>query len=404
MKLVVLPTSGLFQDLTEHELIVGKAFQATKLVDGYLSWGDQGRKILVDNGLMAETQIRTVGCPRFDFYSARYLPLIGERSDFLQSIGVRDLKRPIIVWAPANVASVAVGPAALARWGAGTNVDPTSFQREMADVLDQYNEHAPLIVELAQRRPEWTVAVKVHPSDQLSRFLWMKEQAPNIRVVQGVPVRTLLYHGDVLLQRASTTANEAWLLGKPVVSLATQRETWKISPEYAAGNLSASTLDDVLEATDAFIRDPRIPEAQERARAAFIAATYYRVDGESSERAAGVIDELVSPPHLTDRDQENIRRAASKAQAEMALGPVARGAARLKRMFRWRGDQPLRFWHGSSKNGQEDREAMAAALEATVNALYGQFERVHGEGCRHGGPDPGSEAPKTGEGPLPVDA
>ena len=187
------------------------------------------------------------------------------------------------MWAPANVASVAVGPAALARWGAGTNLDPAVFKREMDDILDQYNEHAPFILELARRKPDWTVVAKVHPSDQLSRFEWMREKSPNVHVVQDVPIRELLYHCDVLLQRASTTATEAWLLHRPVLSLSTKGEAIKTLAEYAEGNETVRTLEDAVAKTESFVKDPRIPEAQERARAAFIARTYRSMEGRVNE-------------------------------------------------------------------------------------------------------------------------
>lgn len=381
-RLVVLPTSGLFQDVTDHELIVGRAFQASKLVDCYLTWGDQGRQILIENGLMAATQIRTVGCPRFDFYSAPYISLIGPRTTFLESIGVSRLDSPVIVWAPANVASVAVGPAALARWAAGTNLDPAVFKPEMDDVLDQYNEHAPLILELAHRRPTWTVVTKVHPSDQLSRFHWMREKAANIHVVQNVPIRELLYHCDVLLQRASTTANEAWLLGRPVLSLATRREALKISPEYAEGNETVRTLDEAIAKTEAFVKDPRIPEAQQRARAAFIAKTYYRVDGRASERAAQAIHELVCSSARADAAQGQIPSATPATREESGLGEAAGVTSRLKGILGMSLRRSLRFWRRTPRpEGSEEREGSAPPLDSAVEALYAQFARLHTAPC-----------------------
>jgi SAM-dependent methyltransferase len=41
-RLVLLPTSGLFQDASDHELIVGRAFHASKLIDLFLSWARRG--------------------------------------------------------------------------------------------------------------------------------------------------------------------------------------------------------------------------------------------------------------------------------------------------------------------------------------------------------------------------
>jgi surface carbohydrate biosynthesis protein len=355
------------------------------LVDCYLAWGEQGHRALLENGLMREEQIQTVGCPRFDFYSPPYTSMIGDRATFLAGLGVKDVTSPVILWAPPNVAHAAVGSDAVTRWRAGTNVDPSIFKEEMEDALDQYREHSPLIVELARRRSAWTVIVKVHPSDQLSRFLWMRESAASIYVVQAAPIRELLNHCDVLLQRCSTSANEAWLLGKPVLSLGTEREALRISPSYAAGNETVRTLDEIVGAVDRFLKEPRISEDQERARDAFIEETYFRVDGKCSERCARRIDELVSPPHHTDADQERIRETARIVAAEFERDDINRTTRRLKAMIGIKPGRSLRFWRRASDAADS---VSASTTEVKVDDLYAQFARLHGVACVKPGPRP----------------
>ena len=398
-KLIVLPTSGLFRDMSEHELIAGRAFHVNGLLDCYLAWSEQARQRLLASGLLSDAQVRSVGSPRFDFYSLPYTSLIGDRKTLLEGLGVQNTAAPLVVWAPGNVGFAAVGPAALKRWKVGTNVDPEFFQDEMVDVLDQYNEHAPLIVELARRRPGWSVIVKVHPGDQLSRFLWMRERAANIRVVQAVSIRELLVHCDALLQRCSTAANEAWMLGKPVLSLGTEREVLKISPEYTAGNTAVRTLDELVAATDGFLEDPRIPEEQERARAAFIEATYFRVDGWSGERCAAAIHDLISAPGHSDADHEKIQETALAVQPDYDREDIARATHRLKSMIGLKPSRSLRFWRRTSPRSPEDeRKADSNGIsEAAVAALYAQFARVHGS-CRKRWSRPGGEGlPMAGE-------
>ncbi len=244
-RLVLLPTSGLFQDLRQHGLIAGKAFSATKLVDLYLAWGEEARQSLLEDGLR-EDQTQTTGSPRFDFYSAPYTSLVRDRTDFLRAIGVDEVDRPVVVWAPGNVAYAATGGKALDRWAQGTRVDPEVFREEMADTVAQYDEHSPWIVEIARRQPSWTVIVKVHPGDDLSRFLWMREGVPNLHVVQNVPIRELLFHMSVMLQWCSTAANEAWMLGKPVLSLSTRQPALKIGTEYLAGSQTTRSMEETL--------------------------------------------------------------------------------------------------------------------------------------------------------------
>jgi surface carbohydrate biosynthesis protein len=403
-KLFLLPTSGLFRDLTEHELIAGRAFHVNGLVDCYMSWSDQARDKLLANGLLKEDQVRATGSPRFDFYSAPYTALIGERAPFLEGLGVRNTAAPVVVWAPGNIAFAAVGPAALKRWKVGTNVDPDFFKEEMTDVLDQYTEHAPLLVELAQRCPGWTVIVKVHPGDQLSRFLWMREKASNIHVVQTVPIRELLAHTDVLLQRCSTAANEAWLLGKPVLALGTSREVLRISAEYSDGNTMVRSLEELVAAAEGFIADPRIPEDQARARATFLEETYFQVDGRSAERCAQAVHELVTGPGHTDEDHQRMEETARAIAPEFERGDIRRATLRFKAMLGLEPTRSLRLWRRRPRNGaeQERREATARIPEAEVAKLYAQFARVHGKGCRKRPSRSGEDAAPVGIEPLPV--
>jgi surface carbohydrate biosynthesis protein len=403
-KLFLLPTSGLFRDLTEHELIAGRAFHVNGLVDCYMSWSRQAHDKLLSNGLLKDTQIRTTGSPRFDFYSAPYTSLIGDRAQFLEGLGIRNAAAPVVVWAPGNVAFAAVGSAALKRWKVGTNVDPDFFKEEMVDVLDQYNEHAPLVVELARRRPGWSVVVKVHPGDQLSRFLWMREKAANITVVQGVPIRELLAHANVLLQRCSTAANEAWLLGKPVLALGTSREVLRISAEYSAGNTTVRSLDELVAAADGFLEDSRIPEDQQRARTVFLEETYYRVDGRSAERCARAVHELVTGPGHTDEDHQRIEETARAVAPEFERGDIQRATNRFKAMFGLEPSRSLRIWRrwGSRDSGQERRDGSARIPEAAVAGLYAEFARVHGQGCRRRPSRSGEGAVPVASEPLPV--
>jgi surface carbohydrate biosynthesis protein len=403
-KLFLLPTSGLFRDMTEHELIAGRAFHVNGLVDCYMSWSTQARDKLLADGLLKDTQIRTTGSPRFDFYSAPYTSLIGDKAQFLEGIGIRSPSAPLIVWAPGNIAFAAVGSAALKRWKIGTNVDPEFFKEEMADVLDQYAEHAPLVVELARKRPGWAVIVKVHPGDQLSRFLWMREKAANITVVQAVSIRELLAHANVLLQRCSTAANEAWLLGKPVLALGTSREVLKISAEYSDGNTLVRSLDELIAACSGFLQEPRIPEAQQRARAAFLEETYYRVDGRSAERCARAVHELVTGPGHTDEDHARIGETAQTITPEFERGDIQRATNRFKAMFGLEQSRSLRIWRrwGNRDSGQERRDIAVRIPEAEIARLYALFAQVHGQGCRKRPSRPGEDAIATVDEPLPV--
>src|SRR5687767_14031003 len=62
MKVVVLPTEGLFQDQEGAVRRAGSLHQVTSLIDLYLTWGDYPRNALLERKLMAPTKVQTVGC------------------------------------------------------------------------------------------------------------------------------------------------------------------------------------------------------------------------------------------------------------------------------------------------------------------------------------------------------
>src|SRR5689334_23989276 len=87
----------------------------------------------------------------------------------------------------------------------------------MEDNRTQFAAQSASILEVARQHPEWTFLVKVHPFEAVEPYRDLAERVPNLYVVKDVPVRNVLYHADVVIQRGCTTATEAWMLGKPVI-------------------------------------------------------------------------------------------------------------------------------------------------------------------------------------------
>ncbi len=297
-RVVILPNSGLFQraDMQRHAELAGVRFGANRLVDGFLAWGERVRRFLDAEDVIPAERIHTTGSPRFDFYVPPLIGLARSRQEVLASLGFEDRHAPLILWTPSNTRYGCLNRGSLDRWARGARLTAVDMQGEIEDVLTQYQEHSRLLVALARLRPRWNFLVKVHPSDRLDTFEWMLGEASNIRLVLEVPVLEVLHHADILLQRYSTTANEAWLLGRPVVLLDAGRYNIPLDDEFRRGCDPATTLEETEFLIEQRLSGIPIPTEQEEARRTFILDNYHLVDGRSAERCASVIHDLFATP------------------------------------------------------------------------------------------------------------
>jgi surface carbohydrate biosynthesis protein len=386
MQLALLPTSGLFQeqDSQAHEQIAGKYTGANELVDRYFVWGDAVRELLVGAGILPNEIVHVVGSPRFDFYAEPYLALAGTRSDFVRRVGMKNADAPIIVWAPNNTSIVSDDPSDIERWAAATNVTVDGIKAEMADVRTQYEEHSRVVLELARRHPDWNFLVKVHPSDRREGYNAMAGERENIYVVHDIPILNVLRHGDVLLQRYSTTANESAMLGKPVVLLDIGEYRIELTEDFVRGNDVARSIDETESVIERYLEGGAIPEEQRRVREEFIGAVFHRIDGLSCERCAAVLSEMVSGAVYTDERQREVKVRVAAALRRQRLERVSsyadpRTGIRAARAAAWR---LRRLW---SMRGEASAAPRAQLTPALIQQCYSRYDALRLQAREAGG-------------------
>jgi surface carbohydrate biosynthesis protein len=236
MKVIVLPTEGLFHDKEGAVRRAGSLHNAPSLVDLYLTWGDYPRDAILERELMSESQVQTVGCPRFDFYREPYLAMMKTRDELLRPLGISNPDAPLIVWAT-NTPYASRNPKKMIRRQVTRAKKPEAEVREhVEDHMTQFREHSRVVVDLAQRHPDWNFVIKVHPAEWINPYLKMEQEHPNVFVAYNVPIREFLFHCDTLVQRNCTTATEAWMFGKPVLNLEVGKYNRKVREEYRAGS------------------------------------------------------------------------------------------------------------------------------------------------------------------------
>lgn len=359
-RVAVLPTEGLFQDAESAARMAGRVQEHTQWCDRYLAWGDYVRNAVLERKLMTPDQIVTTGCSRFDLYSEPYLALIQSREELAARLGIADASAPLILWCTNTTYRNQDRERFFERY-----VGRAEFTREevfamLEDEHTQYREHSRVVLELARRNPGWNFVIKVHPAEPIADYLPLTEQAPNIRIAFDAPIRDFLYNCNVSLQRGCTTATECWMLGKPVVELQVGNFLRAARDEFVSGNTVADSIDDAEHAIRAYLGGMPIPAEQQRARDAFIADFYYRVDGKSSERCAEQLHGLVAPEVYSDEEQKRTRAAATAAYTRWRSAEDARLPNRIKDSLGLSRDVSLRPWR-SWRLGRQFREGRAVA-------------------------------------------
>lgn len=387
MKLIVLPTEGFVQDKEGALEVVGHAHGVTGLIDANLSWGTFQREAVLEKALIPESQIQTVGGPRFDFYCEPYLSLAEAKEDFSRRLGISNPEAPLILWAT-NTPYLARNPKKIIhRYITRAGWTVQQVRTFLDDQVTQFHAHSQLVLELARRHPEWNFLIKVHPAEWINPYVPLTKESRNIHLGFNAPIRDFLYHCDVLLQRNCTTATEAWMLKKPVLQLEIGSYSADSRQEYKAGNDVVTSFDEAHEMIINYLTGRPISEDQRQARESFISEFYFRIDGRASERCAEMIHKVVSPPSYTDYHQAQTRSATQIAYAQWQQAENARLANRVKDGLGIKRDVSLRFWKKLTRNEAKDNLGLfTAEVEITpdqISNLYRRYESVTSISKRH---------------------
>ncbi|HET7564447.1 MAG TPA: surface carbohydrate biosynthesis protein [Gemmatimonadaceae bacterium] len=381
MKVIVLPTAGLYEKREDHARSAGKDTGAGSSIDCYLTWGDDARDAVLAYGVLPPERIHSAGCPRFDLYHESYRSLLQPRADFLRRHGIDDPGAPVVLWATSTNHFMR-NHRTLERAGRALGRIPAAETRaQIEDERTQFTEHSRLVLALATRHPEWSIIIKVHPLEWINPYLSLPEQAPNIHLAFNAPIRDFLAHCDVLLQRGCTTATEAWMLGKPVLELAMGRYHGATPVEHVRGNHVVTSLEETEEAIGCYLAGMPVSAERQRARDAYLTHMYNGIDGRASERCAALIDRVLSPPAYSDADQASVRAAARAALAHWKRAEDARIVNRFKDAFGISRRRSLRFWRPWLRREARPNAGRFSAKPAItpddVSELYQRYDRIH---------------------------
>ena len=377
MKVIILPTEGLFQNKEGAIRRSGKLHHATRLIDNYLTWGTYPRDAILEEGLIAPDKIHVVGCPRFDFYRSPYLSLMRSKEDLARHFGIGNLNAPMILWATNTPYASRDKRTALFLQTKRAKKPQEEVVKHIEDHITQYHSHSSVITSLAKRHPEWNFIIKVHPAEWINPYVKLIKGLPNIFLAYNMPIREILYYADILIQRNCTTATEAWMLDKPVINLEIGEYRRPVREEYKRGNFLAYSLNEAESIMQNVLRGMSISEEQQKIRRLFIKDFYYKIDGGSSERAAALIHKSISSPEYTEEDLMAKREKVRLAYREWKSREDKRLVNRIKdflcipRSTALRFFEKIFFWKAKHNLGYFEAEVEIAPT--SVSRLYRQY-------------------------------
>jgi hypothetical protein len=216
---------------------------------------------------------------------------------------------------------------------------------ERSDIRDEqvtYETLASVAQAIAAQRATWNVVIKIHPCEITEPYERLAARYPNMHIARpDVSIRDALLHTDVLIQRWSTTATEAWMLGKPVLEVVMGEFRGKTRSDSLAGNHVVRSISEALVAIESYLTGTPIPLGQLESRLSFIRNAYHAVDGRSALRCARVIADVADS---TRQQRHHLRRTAlekwqqHRMEQDRSLPNRFKDAAGISRTA------SLRFW------------------------------------------------------------
>ncbi|MBI2288035.1 MAG: hypothetical protein HYU83_03500 [Chloroflexi bacterium] len=293
----VLPTEGIVANEETGALLTGKYGDPDNTPDINFLWGNGMRDILSKHkGALLE---RTFVCgnPRFDFYAPPLLSLLPSKAELCRRYGMND-RHKIVFWATSY-------PYANRDKADALN-DLRNGNLDKAIDIDAFLEYTNLsqrlaieaVFKLADRHKDVDFIIKPHPFERIRpRNIYLdyrdKVNLQNIFLAEDEPAGNLLNISDILLHSGSTTSVEAWLLGKPTVSLEMVKPEHRTYNELLHGGDEVSSAEELAKAVSHYLNGGKVPEAMLQARKKFIDRWFYSADGKSAERCASALNDFL---------------------------------------------------------------------------------------------------------------
>lgn len=286
IKVAVLDTEGIAgRDFEEFADLFFET-NMTDLIDLYMFWGN-GQLQAVEKRSAPQPKKKTVtGCPRYDFFSEVWT----------KSIDIGDFGSSYILF---NTNFPIVNP----RFSSGKDDEYKTLLRvgydpkEAKDLVDQnmyaFLEIKKLVKSVATSLPDENFILRPHPFESIKGYSDLYEY-PNVKVIQEGSSNAWIYQAKSLVHLNCTTAIEAALMGKKVLtpSWLNKNAIYRDMPTQISQKImNEDELLSALIGEEADYNDENIKKTQK-----FIQESFHLIDGKSSKRVANAVISLFDTP------------------------------------------------------------------------------------------------------------
>jgi len=226
IKIVILPTEGItFSE--EQTLLFSHKYASIDFIDLYIAWNRLIADAIIKYHVLPAEKVVQLGSCRFDFYSKTMASCRNGREYFFQRYEIPEKNYNIVV--TTNFANAEFWPDYsflendLERQrakGIKTFSDPSKLAKYEFDYREMVFENLKI---LCRDVREINIIIKYHPSEKMSVYrkliTELRKLNPNVYLVEGEYIWDIINISDVIIQRCSTVAIEAWLMGKHTIEL-----------------------------------------------------------------------------------------------------------------------------------------------------------------------------------------
>jgi len=155
--------------------------------DFFVSWGDLFTKLLISEGADSK-KIKTMGNPKFDYL----LGYIGKQANTLNTSNENKIRILYL---------------------------PQPFEKYSKDGSAFKNQILVYLLKIIQRNPNYELVIKTHPGEKFFAYKRYKK-IKNIKIFSKYSnLYDLIYNSDIVIGVSSTALLEAYILGKPTISI-----------------------------------------------------------------------------------------------------------------------------------------------------------------------------------------
>jgi surface carbohydrate biosynthesis protein len=343
IKIVILPTEGITFSNNQTVLFTHKT-AGIDFVDKYLAWNQLMFDAILHNRVLPQSKLELVGCGRLDFYRPPLKTLLKDKVYFRDKYGVNVNRKNVLI--VTNYANAEFWPDAsllkknLSNQGA-LGIPAFSHPEALAQYEYEYRDKTfHLLREVCKKNIEANILLKYHPSENVSTYNQLikdiKRFKKDIFLIEGEYIWDVLNSSDVVVQRSSTVAIEAWLLGKQTIELELMpSDKHFLQPLYREGSWQARNAKELVALLERLNEKSPLPGPMQEIRDSILEKVVYKVDGNATARIAHTLNEVACQ---AAPDFENIRllRLKDKVKARVRQTGGMRGYDLFQSLIKFR--------------------------------------------------------------------